>query len=108
LCEKLGYKHVSDLLQGMTSAELTGWFAYMRVDDEVRAQKAAYAIVKAYNGDKTDGKQPKNKGKKHEEEEEVIDTTDPEFAEHFRGFTYGDKPRAARPRQNVNTEILIG
>lgn len=90
----------------MSSAELTGWFAYLRVDDEVTSQKIAYAIVRAFNGDK-DSKPAKNKAREQEEEEEIIDTTDPEFAEHFMGFTYGDKPQA-RPRQAQNTEILIG
>jgi len=60
-------------------AELTGWFAYLRVDDQVRADWIASAIIKAFNGNKA----AQAGGN---DEEEVIDTTKPEFAQHFQGF----------------------
>ncbi len=99
--ERLNYQHLSDFLQDQTSTELTGLLAYLRVDDEVTSQRLAYAIVRAFNGDKS------APAKKQVEEEEVIDTTDPEFAKHFRGFTHG-KPQQTRPRRETNTEVLIG
>jgi len=79
---------------------MTGWLAYLQVDDEVRTQQIAYAIVKAFGGDK---KQPARR----KDEEEVIDTTNPEFAKHFRGFTHS-KPQPRRPRRQTSTEIKIG
>jgi hypothetical protein len=80
LTERLGYQHVADLLADMpNSAELTGWFAYLRVDDQVRADWMTHAIIKAYRGD---GKQGATT-----DDEEVIDTTTPEFRQHFKGFT---------------------
>jgi hypothetical protein len=91
-------------LQEMTSAEMTGWLAYLQVDDEVRAQRAAYSIVKAFNGDKGQKQKP---AKRTVEDEEVIDTTDPKFAEQFQGFTYA-KPQPPRRPQQGNTEILFG
>ena len=83
-----------------TSAELTGWQAYLRVDDEVQIQRLAYAIVKAFNGDKKQQSKPV-------EAEEVIDTTDPKFAEQFQGFTYA-KPQTPRKPRQTSTEILFG
>jgi len=89
----------------MTSAELTGWLAYLQVDDEVQVQRLAYAIVKAFNGDQ---KGPTKKpAKRIEEDEEVIDTTDPKFAEQFQGFTYA-KPQPRVPTRQSSTEILFG
>jgi hypothetical protein len=84
----------------MTSAELTGWLAYLQVDDEVKTQRTSYAIARAFNGDK---KQPA----KRKDEEEVIDTTDPEFVKYFRGFTHS-KPQQRRPNRQTSTEIKIG
>lgn len=79
-------------------AELTGLFAYLSKDDEVKTQQIAYAIVKALGGDQK-GQKPKPA-----QDEEVIDTTDPSFAKNFQGFTYA-KPQ---PRRQSNTEILFG
>lgn len=88
----------------MTSAEFTGWLAYLQVDDEVQVQRLAYAIARAFNGDKTGKKQQAAK-----EDEEVIDTTDPKFAEQFKGFTYGGKPQPPHmPSRQTSTEILFG
>lgn len=87
----------------MTSAELTGWLAYLSVDDEVQAQRIAYAIVKAFGG---------GKAQKHavDEDEEVIDTTSPDFAKNFKGFTGTPAPpqRGIPQRQMMSTEILLG
>lgn len=94
---------MEDLLQDQTSAELTGWLAYLQVDDEVRAQRAAYSIVRALGGDKGQKQKP---AKRTVEDEEVIDTTDPKFVEQFKGFTYA-KPQPRRPQQG-STEILFG
>lgn len=88
----------------MTSAELTGWQAYLQVDDEVRAQKMAYAISKAFTSG--DGKKSST-AKTAQEEEEVIDTTDPEFAKHFKGFSHAKPQQQQRPRQ-TSTEIKFG
>lgn len=87
-------------MQEMTSAEFTGWLAYLQIDDEVKAQRAAYSIVKAFNGEK--GQKQKQKPT---EDEEVIDTTDPKFAEQFKGFTYAKPQRQSR---QTSTEILFG
>lgn len=91
------------MLADLTSAELTGWIAYLQVDDEVQVQRLVYGIVRAFNGDKKDqrGRKPK------EEDEEIIDTTDPEFAKHFQGFIHEKPQQARRPRQ-TSTDILIG
>jgi hypothetical protein len=65
----------------------------------------AYAIVKAFGGDK--GQKGQKPQPKPTEDEEVIDTTDPKFAEQFRGFTYA-KPQPPRRPQQGGTEILFG
>jgi hypothetical protein len=49
------------------------------MDDEIQINRLIYAIVKAFNGD--------GKTKKPVDDEEVIDTTKPEFVEHFKGFS---------------------
>lgn len=103
LTERLGYRHVDDLLLETTSAELTGWLAYLQVDDEVQVQRLAYAIVKAFNGDKGQKQQPKQA-----EDEEVIDATDPKFAEQFKGFTYAKPQPPRKPTRQSSTEILFG
>lgn len=90
------------------SAELTGWLAYLRVDDEVQAQRTAYAIAKAFGGGEQQKAHAHNSKPVVGEEEEVIDTTDPEFVKHFMGFTYGDKPKNAPNRISESTEIKIG
>ena len=81
-------------------AELTGLFAYLSKDDELKTQQIAYAIVKALGGEQ--------KGQKQQPaaDEEIIDTTDPKFAEQFQGFTYAN-PQPRKSRQ-TSTEILFG
>lgn len=88
----------------MTSAELTGWLAYLQVDDEVKAQWATYSVVKAFKGDQKDQKQ---RSVKPDPDEEIIDTTDPDFAKNFKGFTHA-KPQPRRPNRQSGTEILFG
>lgn len=68
----------------------------------MKTNQMAYAIVRALGGDQK-GQKPKPK---QIEDEEVIDTTDPKFAEQFKGFTYA-KPQPRTPRQ-TSTEILFG
>jgi hypothetical protein len=101
LTERLGYHHVADLLGDMpNSAELTGWFAYLRVDDQVRADWMTHAIIKAFNAG---SKQQPNTI----DGEQVIDTTTPEFRQHFQGFT-NTKPQPPRSIAARNTEIKMG
>lgn len=92
-----------DFLRDQTGGELAGWLAYLRVDDEARAQRTAIAILKAFGGGKQQAKQAVD-----DEDEPVIDTTDPEFAKNFKGFV--NKPlqpqRQMRPMQS--TQILRG
>ena len=59
--------------------DLTEKFAYLHRDDEIQMNRLIYAIQRAFNGDK-EASQPTNN-------EPVIDTTDPKFAEQFQGFT---------------------
>lgn len=63
-------------------AELNHALAYLHRDDEVQTERWTYiitrAIVQAFGGGKQQQVTP---------EEKVIDTTDPEFAKHFMGFT---------------------
>ncbi len=78
-------------------AELTGWFEYLRMDDEIRANWMSYAIVQSFTTKKkaTDT-----------DDEEVVDTTAPEFSEKFRGFTT-TRTVSKNPVQK-GTEILQG
>jgi hypothetical protein len=76
LTKELHYQHVEDFLLDQTSAELTGWIEHERLEDERRINLIAYAIAKAFNGDK--------KKIAVKDEEEIIDTTQPEFVENFR------------------------
>jgi hypothetical protein len=96
------------MLEAMpNSAELTGWLTYLRVDDEVQAQRTAYAIAKAFGAGEQKVHANNRKQPVVEEEEEIIDTTDPDFVKHFQGFTYGDKPKNI-PQQSNEIEIIEG
>jgi hypothetical protein len=90
---------VQDFLRGQTGGQLAGWMAYLRVDDEVQTQRLTVAIIKAFGG--VQGQPPAR-----EEEEPVIDTTNPDFAKHFKGFNY-EKPKPKR-RQPQNTQFITG
>lgn len=80
LAERFGYKHVRDFLRDHPNgADLTEMYAYLHRDDEVQIHRLIYAIMKAFNGD---GKQPRP----IDDDEEIIDTTNPDFAKHFQGF----------------------
>lgn len=106
MTERLGYKHVEDFLRDQTSGELAGWLAYLLVDDEVQTQRMALAVNRAFTGGKAQS------GKRvvdDDEDEEVIDTTKPEFAEKFKGFTNTPLvPPRGLPQRRMNTEMLIG
>jgi len=99
--ERLHYQHIEDFLQDQAGGELAGLLGYLRVDDEVQTQRLTIAILKAFGS----GQQP---AKHPAQNEEVIDTTDPEFVKHFRGFNYEKPTRPQRRRQSHNTEIKIG
>lgn len=85
-------------------AELTGWLAYLNRDDEVKTNQMAWAIAKAFGGEQ---KGQKQKPARQAEDEEIIDTTDPEFAKNFKGFTHA-KPQPRKPTKQSSTEILFG
>ncbi len=94
---------MEDFLRETTSAELTGWFAYLQVDDEVQAQRTAIALLKAFNGGQ------KRPAQQTDDDEEVIDTTKPEFAQQFKGFTNTPKqPQRSMPTRPMSTQILMG
>jgi hypothetical protein len=95
LTERLGYQHVQDFLRDQTGGELAGWLAYLRVDDEVKSQQTTIAILKAFS--RGQAQQP---AKPAVDPEPVIDTTDPEFAKHFKGFNF-EKPKPKRRQQNA-------
>lgn len=102
LTERLGYQHVRDFLRDQTSGELAGWLAYLRVDDEVQTQRTTIALMKAMKtGTIQQARQPV-------EEEKPIDTTDPNFVKHFKGFIVGDPPAQRRINRQANTEIKRG
>lgn len=84
-------------------AELTGLFAYLRQDDEMQVLRTAYAIAKAFNG----GKQA-TRSRDLDEDEEVIDTTAPGFADSFKGFVNAPQGPRPAPHRNVGTQILMG
>lgn len=65
----------------MSSQELSGWIEYLRIDERIRADWATLAIIKAFNGDR------KQQASAIDDDEEVIDTTAPGFADKFKGFT---------------------
>ncbi len=76
-----------------------------------------WAICRAFNGDK-DAKGAKSRAVE-DEDEEIIDTTDPSFAENFKGFiNEPGKPQAQVPGMNIaqvqaqqrvmGTQILMG
>jgi hypothetical protein len=64
-------------------AEIMGWFEYLRMDDEERARWMAYAMSNAFHV------APKKQTQvvDDDEDDEVIDTTSPEFLQNFKGFT---------------------
>lgn len=104
-----GYQHVADFLSDQSSTELTAWSEYLRMEDERFVNLVAYAIVKAFGGDKKQQAVNKQQVQDDEEDEPVIDTTDPKFLEEFRGFSYGNQAPTVPPaRIPTSTEILFG
>lgn len=81
--ERLGYQRLGDFLEAYQDGdELNSAMAYLHRDDEIQTNRLIYAIIRAFNGD----------GKKQQQSnmfdgEEIIDTTDPKFAEQFKGLT---------------------
>lgn len=94
---------MSDFLRDQTSGELAGWLAYLRVDDEAQAQRTAIAMMKAFRGGLA---QP---AKQADDDDQIIDTTDPKFAQQFQGFinTPG-RPQQTIPRPMQSTQIIKG
>lgn len=66
------------MLSEMSSAELSGCLAYLEMDDEQSVYRMAKAFSLALAGTQ-----------RAQAQEEVIDTTSPEFAAQFKGFTGG-------------------
>lgn len=84
--ERLGYQRLGDFLEAYQDGdELNSAMAYLHRDDEVQTDRLVYAVTKAvvqaFGGDK------KQKNKLVDDDEEIIDTTDPKFAEQFKGLT---------------------
>lgn len=82
--ERLGYKRLGDFLNAYQDGdEFNSLLAYLRRDDEIQTDRLTYAInraiVQAFGGDK-------KKQQPVDDDEPVIDTTDPEFAQNFKGF----------------------
>lgn len=93
------------MLADSSSAELSGWYEYSHRKDEHMVQIIARAIVLAFNG--TD--QTKGTPQRMPQQEEIIDTTDPEFARLFQGFTDGKQiPSQHQPQQQGGYEIIDG
>ena len=79
------------------SREFSGWLAYERIEDEIWMRRLAM-LLRA-------GPVPRSS----DDDEEVIDTTKPEFAQQFQGFinTPGrQQPSIPRPMQS--TQIIMG
>lgn len=85
-------------------AELTGLFAYLHQDDEMQVMRTAYAIAKAFGGDKKNT----SKAGDLDEDEEVIDTTAPGFADSFKGFVNAPQGARPAPHRQAGTQILMG
>lgn len=84
--ERFGYQRLGDFLNAYQNGdELNSAIAYLHRDDEVQTDRLTYvvtkAIVQAFGGDK------KQKSKVVDDDEEIIDTTKPEFVEQFQGFS---------------------
>ena len=72
------------MLAELGSSELSGWLAYIQLQDELQVYQMAKAFSLAFGGP---AKRKPGTVASEEEEEEVIDTTSPEFAQQFQGFT---------------------
>jgi len=90
---------VADLLEDMSSVELSGWMEYLQQDDEMWANWLTYAITRAF---RVERKPVDDDG------EEVIDTTKLEFARNFKGFINTPVGKSSQNFQNRHTEIKMG
>lgn len=94
------------LADPQASAELPGWIEYERLEDELQTNRLIYAItsalVKAFGGDK-------KQARAHDlDDEEVIDTTDPKFAQQFKGFINQPGQVQRMPQRHIGTQIIMG
>jgi len=85
------------MLREMDSARLTGWLAYLKLDDEQQMVRMNRAIMGTGKRTQADD----------DEDEEVIDTTAPEFAEQFQGFVNHPNPVNTAMNRS-HTEIVMG
>lgn len=83
----------------MQSVELSGWIEYLHLDDDLQMTRMARAITMAFRVER----KPVDDGG-----EEVIDTTQPEFAKHFKGFINEPKGKPAKAFHQRNTDIRMG
>lgn len=84
--ERFGYQRLGDFLEAYRDGnELNSAFAYLHRDDEIQTDRLVYAVTKAIVQAFGDGKKQKNK--LVDDDEEIIDTTDPKFVEQFKGFS---------------------
>lgn len=98
--KELRYQHVEDFLRDQTSTELSALIEQCRMDDEIQTLRMARAITMAFKVER--------KPSGIDDDEEVIDTTKPEFAEKFEGFTNVPGTKPAPQRAFRNTEIIMG
>jgi hypothetical protein len=100
-----GYGHLDEMLNDSSSSELSGWYEYMQREDERIVQLIARAILLAFNGES------KGNQRGPTQKEEIIDTTDPDFAKHFMVFTGGGPqppPQPPQPETQSDYQIIDG
>lgn len=91
-----------DFLRDQSSSELSGWLAYTHIEDEIWTQRIMQAVARVFGSGKAQS------ARSIDDDEEVIDTTSPEFAQTFKGFT-GAPGQAQRPQRPMrSTEIKFG
>jgi hypothetical protein len=78
LTKELGYKHVADFLADQTSSELATWIEYEQLDSERQVNMVTHAIVRAFQKPTQT-----NKASVVDDDDEIIDTTQPGFTEKF-------------------------
>lgn len=97
---------MDQFLAGVDAAELTGWLAQLKLEDEFARRQMSEAIRTVLMSIKLIPQ-----GGRKEEEEEVIDTTDPNFAKEFKGFINTPGPKPAQSFQGFGrggTQIIQG
>lgn len=85
--------------------ELTNWIVYEQMEEERQIAMLRQAIVLAFNGDKKAQASPIDN-----DEEPVVDTTDPKFVEQFKGFTGTPQAQQQQPQRLParGTQIIMG